>query len=142
MAARRALFNTLSDWTGDVAQMVERSLSMREVRGSIPCISIEYIVFDLVASNATLAQWTTRLTTDQEILGSTPGRLASSLKCCQFVLLHSPRGRVAQWIRPRTSDPKIAGSSPVTIGIALLPLLCKKLLSCRNEKCCFRPGSN
>ncbi len=24
---------------GDVAQMVERSLSMREVRGSIPCIS-------------------------------------------------------------------------------------------------------
>ncbi len=26
--------------TGDVAQMVERSLSMREVRGSIPRISI------------------------------------------------------------------------------------------------------
>ena len=25
--------------SGDVAQMVERSLSMREVRGSIPCIS-------------------------------------------------------------------------------------------------------
>ena len=27
------------DICGDVAQMVERSLSMREVRGSIPCIS-------------------------------------------------------------------------------------------------------
>ena len=26
-------------YSGDVAQMVERSLSMREVRGSIPCIS-------------------------------------------------------------------------------------------------------
>ena len=29
---------------GDVAQMVERSLSMREVRGSIPCIST-FLVF-------------------------------------------------------------------------------------------------
>ena len=28
-----------SSCSGDVAQMVERSLSMREVRGSIPCIS-------------------------------------------------------------------------------------------------------
>jgi hypothetical protein len=30
---------TLYSQVGDVAQMVERSLSMREVRGSIPCIS-------------------------------------------------------------------------------------------------------
>ncbi len=31
-------------WTGGVAQMVERSLSMREVRGSIPCTSIIILV--------------------------------------------------------------------------------------------------
>ena len=30
---------------GDVAQMVERSLSMREVRGSIPRISISIDIF-------------------------------------------------------------------------------------------------
>ena len=30
---------------GDVAQMVERSLSMREVRGSIPRISISFSLF-------------------------------------------------------------------------------------------------
>ena len=30
----------IEEWEGDVAQMVERSLSMREVRGSIPRISI------------------------------------------------------------------------------------------------------
>ena len=34
---------------GDVAQMVERSLSMREVRGSIPRISIYF--FKLVQSD-------------------------------------------------------------------------------------------
>ena len=34
---------------GDVAQMVERSLSMREVRGSIPRISIILIVSDDLA---------------------------------------------------------------------------------------------
>ena len=28
---------------GDVAQMVERSLSMREVQGSIPCFSIDHV---------------------------------------------------------------------------------------------------
>jgi hypothetical protein len=32
-------FNILRKQSGDVAQMVERSLSMREVRGSIPRIS-------------------------------------------------------------------------------------------------------
>ena len=30
---------------GDVAQMVERSLSMREVRGSIPRISTFFLIF-------------------------------------------------------------------------------------------------
>ena len=29
---------------GDVAQMVERSLSMREVQGSIPCFSSEIML--------------------------------------------------------------------------------------------------
>ncbi|KAK4013372.1 hypothetical protein OUZ56_025844 [Daphnia magna] len=33
---------TVSVVLGDVAQMVERSLSMREVRGSIPCISSRF----------------------------------------------------------------------------------------------------
>ena len=35
----------LEDMEGDVAQMVERSLSMREVRGSIPRISNILFVF-------------------------------------------------------------------------------------------------
>ena len=35
----RKLFDRVQLATGDVAQMVERSLCMREVQGSIPCIS-------------------------------------------------------------------------------------------------------
>jgi hypothetical protein len=30
-------------YPGDVAQMVERSLSMREVQGSIPCFSTDHV---------------------------------------------------------------------------------------------------
>ena len=37
--------NKFKQLNGDVAQMVERSLSMREVRGSIPRISISCFVF-------------------------------------------------------------------------------------------------
>ena len=36
---------------GDVAQMVERSLSMREVRGSIPRISNLYFFLLLIEAN-------------------------------------------------------------------------------------------
>ncbi len=73
---------------GGLAQMVERSLSMREVTGSTPVSSILRISFHaitLVAMKMQLAylsfvsgvvaQWTTRLTTDQKIPGSTPGSL-------------------------------------------------------------------
>ncbi|PVU88748.1 hypothetical protein BB560_006343, partial [Smittium megazygosporum] len=46
---------------GGLAQMVERSLSMREVQGSIPWSSSNKKVLGPVA------QWIRRLTTDQEI---------------------------------------------------------------------------
>ena len=66
--------------------MVERSLSMREVTGSTPVSSIfDFVLFhanftfsqvhDSHQSRGVVAQWTTRLTTDQKIPGSTPGSL-------------------------------------------------------------------
>ena len=40
--------NSILSHTGDVAQMVERSLSMREERGSIPRISIFFRSFSFL----------------------------------------------------------------------------------------------
>ena len=72
---------------GGVAQMVERSLSMREVQGSIPCIS----TFSSLLT-APLAQWIARWTSNPKVAGSSPagGTFPS-------------RGRLAQWKSARSA---------------------------------------
>ena len=45
---------------GDVAQMVERSLCMREVQGSIPCISNLFSLRFIFSSQTTLSPLQTR----------------------------------------------------------------------------------
>ena len=49
---------------GRLAQLVERTLSMREVGGSNPSLSKKVAVW---------RNWTAHLTTDQEVPGSSPG---------------------------------------------------------------------
>ena len=70
--------------------MVERSLCMREVEGSMPSISTQ-IDKRCGAEEACWAH-------NPEVIGSKP--------------IAATNARVAQWIRRGTSNPKIAGSSP------------------------------
>ena len=74
--------------------MVERSLSMREVTGSTPVssksFSFSFMPFmplgkqHQLIMQGVVAQWTTRLTTDQKIPGSTPGSLEFFNKFSSF----------------------------------------------------------
>ena len=66
-----------------------------------------------------VAQWITRLTTDQKIPGSNPGKFVPFLKAVNMILawaLYKPLfllcGLVAQWITRLTTDQKIPGSNP------------------------------
>ena len=81
---------TFQTANGDVAQMVERSLSMREVRGSIPRISILYFFF-FVKVNWFYSHSTFLTTPIQSHLGPTSQRFlfGHSLKpSCYFITSH------------------------------------------------------
>jgi hypothetical protein len=70
-----------------------------------------------------VAQWTTRLTTNQKIAGSSPARIGNFLHVTKGDLeenemgthLACIRGPVAQWTTRLTTNQKIAGSSPARI---------------------------